>query len=113
MLATIRGALRRSEVAALCWPAVDLSDGDDDVVVTVHRSKTDPRPVSIRSRSARVSAGVSTGVAPFVTTCFGPRTAAAGFTGSTWWTTSQSQERPDRGQVLLHRRRRPGMRVRM
>ncbi len=47
--------------------------------------------MSIRSRSARVSAGVSTGVAPFVTTCFGPRTDAAGFTGSTWWTTSQSQ----------------------
>ena len=31
-----------------------------------------------------------TGVARFVTTCFGPRTAAAGFTGRTWLTTSQS-----------------------
>ena len=31
-----------------------------------------------------------TGVAPLVTTCFGPRTAAAGFTGRTWLTTSQS-----------------------
>ena len=51
-------------------------------------------PASIRSRSARVSAGVSTGVAPRVTTCFGPRTAAAGFAASTWWTTSQSQSAP-------------------
>ena len=30
------GALRRSEVAALCWADVDFSDGDD-VVVTVRR----------------------------------------------------------------------------
>ena len=29
-------------------------------------------------------------VAPFVTTCVGPRTAADGFTGITWLTTSQS-----------------------
>ena len=35
------GALRRSEVAALCWADVDFSDGDD-VVVTVRRAKTDP-----------------------------------------------------------------------
>ena len=35
------GALRRSEVAALRWADVDLS-GDDDVVVTVRRSKTNP-----------------------------------------------------------------------
>ena len=35
------GALRRSEVAALCWADVDFSDGDD-VVVTVRRSKSDP-----------------------------------------------------------------------
>ena len=47
-------------------------------------------PGSIRSSSERVSAGVSTGVVPFVTTCFGPRTAAAGFTGRTWLTRSQS-----------------------
>ena len=47
-------------------------------------------PVSIVTRSFRASAGESTGVAPFVTTCFGPRTAAAGFTGRTWLTTSQS-----------------------
>ena len=47
-------------------------------------------PVSIASRSRRASAGESTGVAPVVTTCFGPRTAAAGFTGISWLTTSQS-----------------------
>ena len=35
------GALRRSEVVALCWTDVDLADGDD-VVVTVRRSKSDP-----------------------------------------------------------------------
>ena len=34
------GALRRSEVAALCWADVDFRDGDD-VVVTVRRSKSD------------------------------------------------------------------------
>ena len=35
------GALRRSDVAALCWADVDFRDGDD-VVVTVRRSKSDP-----------------------------------------------------------------------
>ena len=35
------GALRRSEVAVLCWADVDFSDGDD-IVVTVRRSKSDP-----------------------------------------------------------------------
>ena len=35
------GALRRSEVAALCWADVDFSDGDD-VVVTVRRSGRTP-----------------------------------------------------------------------
>ena len=35
-------------------------------------------PGSILSRSFLASAGEKTGVAPFVTTCFGPRTAAAG-----------------------------------
>ena len=38
-------------------------------------------PESIASSSRRASAGESTGVAPFVTMCFGPRTAAAGFAG--------------------------------
>ena len=46
--------------------------------------------MSIDSRSFLASAGERTGVAPLVTTCFGPRTAAAGFTGRTWLTTSQS-----------------------
>jgi integrase len=36
------GTLRRSEVAALRWAGVDLSDAGGDVVVTVRRSKTDP-----------------------------------------------------------------------
>ena len=47
--------------------------------------------MSIVSRSFLASAGETTGVAPFVTTCFGPRTADAGFTGRIWLTTSQSQ----------------------
>ena len=64
--------------------------------------------VSIDSRSFRASAGERTGVAPLVTTCFGPRTAAAGFTGRTWLTTSQSPSMRS-GQVLLHRRGRPGV----
>ncbi len=34
--------------------------------------------------------GVSTGVLPRRTICFGPRTAWAGFTGTTWPVTSQS-----------------------
>ena len=36
------GALRRGEVAALRWADVDLSAGDDIVVVTVPGSKTNP-----------------------------------------------------------------------
>ena len=48
-------------------------------------------PVSMCSRSFLASAGERTGVEPLVTTCFGPRTAAAGFTGRIWLTTSQSQ----------------------
>ena len=55
------------------------------------RSRSPARaPVSIDSRSFLGSASERTGVAPLVTTCFGPRTAAAGFTGRTWLTTSQS-----------------------
>ena len=42
------------------------------------------------SSSARASAGSSTGVCPHVTTCRGPRTDAAGLTGTTWPVTSQS-----------------------
>ena len=65
--------------------------------------------MSIVTRSFLASAGERTGVAPFVTTCFGPRTAAAGFTGRTWLTTSQFAEHADRGQLLLHGRDRPGV----
>ena len=39
--------------------------------------------MSIVSSSFLASAGERTGVAPIVTTCFGPRTAVAGFTGRT------------------------------
>ena len=39
-----------------------------------------------------------------------PRTAAAGFTGRTWLTMSQSPRHADRGQVLLHRRDRSRVR---
>jgi hypothetical protein len=35
---------------------------------------------------------VSTGVLPFLTECFGPRTAGAGFTSITWPTTNQSND---------------------
>ena len=62
------------------------------------------RPCRFVSRSFLVSAGERTGVAPLVATCFGPRTAAAGFTGRTWPTTSQSPSMRIRGQVLLHGR---------
>ena len=49
-------------------------------------------PVSILIEELpRLGRGQRTGVAPLVTTCFGPRTAAAGFAGRTWLTTSQSQ----------------------
>ena len=46
--------------------------------------------VSMLSSSARASDGSSTGVCPDVTTCRGPRTDAAGLTGTTWPVTSQS-----------------------
>ena len=42
------------------------------------------------SSSARASEGSSTGVCPDVTTWRGPRTDAAGLTGTTWPVTSQS-----------------------
>src|SRR6202011_2017575 len=47
--------------------------------------------VSMLSSSARASDGSSTGVCPDVTTCRGPRTDAAGVTGTTWPVTSQSK----------------------
>jgi hypothetical protein len=40
--------------------------------------------------SLRQSAASSTGVLPVFTTSFGPRTAEAGFTGTTWPVMSQS-----------------------
>ena len=46
--------------------------------------------VGMLSMSLRHSAPSSTGVLPVFTTCFGPRTAAAGFIGTTWPVTSQS-----------------------
>jgi hypothetical protein len=45
---------------------------------------------SMLSSSARASDGSSTGVCPHVTTCRGPRTDAAGLTGTTWPVTSPS-----------------------
>ena len=53
------------------------------------------RPVSVsvtmESSSSRASPAVSTGVLPFRTECFGPRTALAGLTGMICPTTSQSK----------------------
>ena len=46
--------------------------------------------VGMLSISLRHSAASSTGVLPVFTTCFGPRTAAAGFIGTTWPVISQS-----------------------
>ena len=46
--------------------------------------------VGIESSSLRHSAASSTGVLPVFTTCFGPRTAEAGFAGTTWPVMSQS-----------------------
>jgi hypothetical protein len=48
--------------------------------------------VSMLSSSARASDGSSTGVCPDVTTCRGPRTDAAGLTGTTWPVTNQSNK---------------------
>jgi hypothetical protein len=45
---------------------------------------------SMLSMSLFASSPSSTGVLPFLTTCFGPRTAAAGFCSTTWPTISQS-----------------------
>lgn len=46
--------------------------------------------VGILLSSFRHSLASSTGVLPGFTTCFGPRTAAAGFTGTIWPVMSQS-----------------------
>ena len=44
----------------------------------------------MQSSSLRHSVASSTGVLPVFTTCFGPRTAAAGLIGTTWPVISQS-----------------------
>ena len=49
--------------------------------------------VSMESSRARASSLLSTGVLPFFTTYFGPRTAWAGFVSRTWPVTSQSNTR--------------------
>ena len=46
--------------------------------------------VGMASSSLRHSLPSSTGVLPVFTTCFGPRTAEAGFAGTTWPVMSQS-----------------------
>jgi hypothetical protein len=45
--------------------------------------------------------------------CFGPRTEAAGLTGTTWPITSLIEQMVDRGEPLLHRRSRGGLRLRL
>ena len=71
--------------------------------------------LGLGSRSACVvngrlrQTGVGTGVAPFVTTCFGPRTVAAGFTGRTWLTTSQSPSMRMAARCCLTVGGRPGV----
>jgi hypothetical protein len=60
------------------------------------------------SNSRRAYLGESTGVLPFFTMCFGPRTEAAGFVGITWPTTSQLKRwRMAAGKPLLGRWSRP------
>ena len=61
------------------------------------------------SRSFLASAGERTGVAPFVTTCFGPRTARGGVYREDLADDEPVAEHADRGQVLLHRGGRPGV----
>ena len=66
-------------------------------------------PVSIVTWSFRASAGERTGVAPLVTTCFGPRTAAAGVHQEGLADDEPVAEHADRGQMLLDGRdRTPG-----
>ena len=49
------------------------------------------RLIGMKSRSFRASSPERTGVLPFLTTCFGRRTDAAGLWGTTWPVTSQSK----------------------
>ena len=68
--------------------------------------------VEIDSISRRHSSASSTGVLPVFKTCFGPRTAEAGFIDTTWPMTSQSNSMrtaasccftPGRAVLLLQR----------
>ncbi len=58
--------------------------------ISARSRRPDGVDTSMLSSSARASVGSSTGVCPDVTTCRGPRTDAAGLTGTTWPVTSQS-----------------------
>ena len=49
------------------------------------------RSISMLSKSVLASLAESTGVFPFLTMCFGPRTELAGFPEMTWPVTSQSK----------------------
>ena len=61
-----------------------LDHGQDETPRQRQARQPPPRRVdALEERRRRL-------VAPVVTTCFGPRTAAAGFTGIIWLTTSQS-----------------------
>ena len=67
------------------------------------------RPVSVSgsmlSSRARASSVVSTGVLPFFTTYFGPRTAWAGIVVDDVAGHQPVEQHAQRGQVLLHRGR--------
>ena len=67
-------------------------------------------PVSIVSRSFLASAGERTGVAPLVTTCFGPLHRGRGVHREDLVDDEPVAEHTDRGQVLLHGRDRTRMR---
>ena len=59
---------------------------------------------TMESKSSWASSGVRTGVFPLVTTCFGPRTAAAGFILMTWPDHEVVEEHPNRREVLFNAR---------
>ena len=65
--------------------------------------------VGIASSSLRHSLPSSTGVLPVFTTCFGPRTAAAGLCGTHLAGDQPVEQHADRGELLLHVRRRMGL----
>jgi hypothetical protein len=58
--------------------------------------------VGMLSRSVRHSLPSRTGVLPVFTTCFGPRTAAAGFSGTIWPVIKPVEQHPHGGELLLH-----------